>query len=80
MAASSLLWLSWALPDMMKKKRLPCSGHALQALTRIINNRHTLYLQVSFGRSATGGEALQSRSRRVHAHRRMADNNPPDPH
>eukprot|EP00983_Pelagomonas_calceolata_P074736 1152674-Pelagomonas_calceolata.AAC.2 len=30
-------------------------------------------------RGVTGGEAVQSRRRRVHARRRMADN-PPDPH
>eukprot|EP00983_Pelagomonas_calceolata_P118793 1160537-Pelagomonas_calceolata.AAC.2 len=34
----------------------------------------------SSGRGITGGEAVQSRWRRVHARRRMADSNPPDPH
>uniref|UniRef100_A0A7S3VV86 Uncharacterized protein n=1 Tax=Dunaliella tertiolecta TaxID=3047 RepID=A0A7S3VV86_DUNTE len=37
-------------------------------------------MQVSSGRGITGGEAVQSRRRRVHARRRMADSNPPDPH
>jgi len=34
----------------------------------------------SSGRGITGGEAVQSRRRRVYARRRMADSNPPDPH
>eukprot|EP00983_Pelagomonas_calceolata_P023096 727384-Pelagomonas_calceolata.AAC.1 len=44
-----------------------------------MDTRHTLYLQGSFGMGVTGGEAVQSGSRRVHARRRMADN-PLDPH
>eukprot|EP00983_Pelagomonas_calceolata_P105969 1159184-Pelagomonas_calceolata.AAC.14 len=34
----------------------------------------------SSGRGITGGEAVQSSSRRVYARRRMADSNLPDPH
>eukprot|EP00983_Pelagomonas_calceolata_P118221 1160485-Pelagomonas_calceolata.AAC.1 len=56
--------------------RLNC--RVLQSSTKIANTRHTLYLLGSFGRGVTGGEAVQSSRRRVHA--RMADNNPPDPH
>eukprot|EP00983_Pelagomonas_calceolata_P065440 1148594-Pelagomonas_calceolata.AAC.2 len=33
----------------------------------------------SFGKGVTGGKAVQSRRKRAHTRRRMADN-PPDPH
>eukprot|EP00983_Pelagomonas_calceolata_P059613 1146005-Pelagomonas_calceolata.AAC.1 len=49
-------------------------------INKNINTRHSLYLQGSSGRGITGGEAVQGRRRRVYACRRMADNNPPDPH
>eukprot|EP00983_Pelagomonas_calceolata_P129740 1161630-Pelagomonas_calceolata.AAC.2 len=64
----------------MQKEIAPqISCHALQSSTKIINTKHTLYLQGSFGRGVTGDEAVRIRRRRVHTHRRMADN-PPDPH
>eukprot|EP00983_Pelagomonas_calceolata_P119531 1160615-Pelagomonas_calceolata.AAC.4 len=73
--------INWALPDVTQKKlasQLSC--HALRSLTKTINTRHTLYLQGSLGRGGTGGQAVQSRRRRVHARRGMAESNPPDPH